>query len=131
MKNNRGLTLIELLGVLVVLSMIVMIVTPTVTRNLQASRIELCYHELDSLIAASKNWLTDLIDNEYDSLYVNGVFQNPMITGQGLLDGGYVGSLDDKYLDVGIQIFKVGDTYEYTLVLSQNQESIDKSVFCR
>ncbi len=121
MRNNKGLTLIELLGVLVVLSLIVMIVTPTVTRNLKTSRIELCYHQLDSLVAASKNWLTDRINDDYDSLYDNGIFQNPIVTGQGLLDGGYVNTLADEYLNVEIQIFKIGDTYEY---------NIDRSKYC-
>ena len=38
--NNKGLTLVELLGVLVVLTVIVSIVTPIVTRDLKKSRVE-------------------------------------------------------------------------------------------
>ena len=36
MKNNKGLTLVELLGVLVVLGIVVAIVVPNITKNLKS-----------------------------------------------------------------------------------------------
>lgn len=117
MKNNRGLTLIELLAVLVVLSMIIMIVTPTVTRNLKKSSIELCYHQLDSLVDASKNWLTDQMNNNYDALFdENSQFITQSVTGETLLEEGYVNDIDDKYKVVQIEITKEGDNYYYTVL---------------
>lgn len=122
MKNNRGLTLVELLGVLVVLSIVVMIVTPTVTRNLKSSQVELCYHQLDSLEAASKNWLTDQINDNYDEMFVNGVFSDVIVDGNTLLRGGYVDSLEDKYKNVQIEISKVGNNYTYVV--------LNRSTYC-
>lgn len=116
MKNNKGLTLVELLGVMIVLSLIVMIVTPAITKDLKDSSVELCYHQLDSLVSASKNWLTDQINDNYNNVYVNGVFQQQTITGEQLLDQGYVSELEDKYKDVKIEITKNGDNYSYKIL---------------
>lgn len=116
MKNNKGLTLVELLAVLVVLSMIIMIVTPTVTRNLKKSSVELCYHQLDSLVAASKNWLTDQLNENYDDLYdADGNFILQNITGENLLNSGYVSELDAKFYNVEIEITKDGENFNYTI----------------
>ncbi len=116
MNNNRGLTLVELLGVLVVLGIIVAIVTPSITKNLKASEIELCEHQLDSLIAASQNWLTDKIDTDYNNMFTNGVFNGTSVTGQVLLDQGYVDELtDEKYKNVEIEITKNGNSYSYVV----------------
>lgn len=116
MKNNKGLTLVELLGVMIVLSLIVMIVTPAITKDLKDSSVELCYHQLDSLVSASKNWLTDQINDNYNNVYVNGVFQQQTITGEQLLDQGYVSELEDKYKGVKIEITKNGDNYSYKIL---------------
>lgn len=116
MKNNRGLTLVELLGVLVILSLLVMIVTPSITRNLKESSVELCYHQLDSLVSASKNWLTDQINDNYNNLYIDGVFQEQIVTGEDLLKQGYVDELDEDYYLVKIEISKSGDNYNYIIL---------------
>lgn len=114
--NNKGLTLVELLGVLVVLTVILSIATPIITRDLKRSRIELCNHELDSFIVASKNWLTDQIDDNYSLVYESdGTFKPQEISVLSLYDGGYITEPDSKYKDVIIQISKSGDSYSYTL----------------
>lgn len=123
MKNNKGLTLVELLGVLIVLSMIVMIVTPVVTKNLKSSRISICKGQLESLVAASENWLTDQINDSYDTLYLDGVFQVQIVTGETLLNQGYVSTLEPEYKSVQIEISKSGDSYSYTI--------LDKSKYCK
>lgn len=122
MKNNKGLTLVELLGVLIVLSLIVMIVTPAVTKDLKDSSVELCYHQLDSLVSASKNWLTDQINDNYNNVFVNGSFQEQIVTGNQLLQQGYVSELEEKYEYVEIKIKKNGDNYSY--------EVLRKSDYC-
>ena len=122
MKNNKGLTLVELLGVMIVLSLIVMIVTPAVTKDLKDSSVELCYHQLDSLVSASKNWLTDQINDNYNNVFVNGSFQEQIVTGDQLLQQGYVSELEEKYEYVEIKIKKNGDNYSY--------EVLRKSDYC-
>lgn len=115
MKNNRGLTLIELLGVIIVLSIIAVIVTPTITRNLKKSNTEICYHELDDLITASKNWLTDQINDNYNQLFIDGIFQEQRVKASSLLEKGYVNSLNDKYSTIVVVITKSGEIYSYSI----------------
>ena len=123
MKNNKGLTLVELLAVLIVLSLIVMIVVPSVTRNLKLSKIQMCELQLDSLISASKNWLTDQIDIDYDNLFSGDQFLGTSVNGKTLLDDGYVSELDADYYDVKINISKDGNNYIYEI---ENKEQYCK-----
>ena len=124
MKNNKGLTLVELLGVLVVLSFIIMVVTPVVTKNLKSSQAEICEHQLDSLVSASKNWFTDQINDDYDSLYdENDIFIPKYITGKELLTQGYISQLDAKYYEVKIEVSKSSSGYIYTIS--------NKNKFCK
>ena len=121
MKNNKGLTLVELLGVLVVLSLIIMIVTPVVTKNLKASQVEICEHQLNSLVAASKNWFTDQLNDNYSNLYdENNVFIPTDIKGEDLLNQGYVAELEEEYYDVNIQVTKDSSGYVYTISNKNN-----------
>lgn len=123
MKNNRGLTLVELLAVLVILSFLVMIVVPSVTKNLKSSNVQLCEHQLESLVSASKNWLTDQINDNYDTVYLNGVFQEQIVTGETLLSQGYVSTLESKYKGVQIEISKSGNNYNYII--------LEESKYCK
>ena len=117
MKNNKGLTLVELLGVLAVLGIVVAIVTTSVTKNLKTSQVELCHRQLDSLEAASKNWLTDKINNDYDEMFPDGNFKTVTVTGDELLLLGYVDQFDNpKYKDVEIEISKTGNKYSYVVL---------------
>lgn len=117
MINNKGLTLVELLAVLVVLTVVVAIVSPVVTRDLKKSRIEVCEHELDSFVAASKNWLTDKIDNNYDTLYnPDGSFKGIKVTVAELYEQGYITEYDENtYKNVTISITKPAASYVYKL----------------
>lgn len=123
MKNNKGLTLVELLGVLIVLSLVVAIVVPSVTKNLKLSRVEICEHQLDSLVSASKNWLTDEMNDNYNSLFLNGNFVEQTVTGQFLLENGYVSELEKEYHNVNIYIYKDGNNYVYEI---KNQQQYCK-----
>ena len=114
--NNKGLTLVELLGVLIVLSLIVSIVVPSVTRNLKTSRVQLCEHQLDSLVSASKNWLTDKMNESYGDVFKDGFFQSQIVDGKTLESNGYVTELDKEYKDVQISITKDGRNYVYSIV---------------
>lgn len=60
MKRN-GFTLAELLGVIVILSLISVITIPAVTSSLNTYKEKLCNSQLDQIISASKSWATDNI----------------------------------------------------------------------
>ncbi len=60
MKRN-GFTLAELLGVMVILSLISIITIPAVTDSLNNYKAKLCNTQLDEIKAAAKSWATDNI----------------------------------------------------------------------
>ena len=60
MKKN-GFTLAELLGVMVILSLISIITIPAVTDSLNSYKSKLCNSQLDEIVAAAKVWGTDNI----------------------------------------------------------------------
>ena len=59
--KNKGFTLAELLGVIVILSLISVITIPAVTSSLNTYKGKLCNSQLDQIISASKAWATDNI----------------------------------------------------------------------
>ena len=60
MKNN-GFTLAELLGVMVILSLISVITIPAVTDSLNTYKSKLCVTQLDEIVSAAKTWGADNI----------------------------------------------------------------------
>ena len=60
MKRN-GFTLAELLGVIVILSLISVITIPAVTDQLNNYRKRLCEAQLAEIVSAAKTWATDNI----------------------------------------------------------------------
>ena len=135
MKNNKGLTLVELLGVLVVLSLIIMIVTPVVTKNLKSSQVEICEYQLSSFVAASKNWFTDQINDDTVILYNDDGKRKDKIcvSALDLKNGGYISELSDKYRNVAVCIKKNGNNYSYTThkeVAGENGEKKYKTFDC-
>lgn len=123
MHNNKGLTLIELLAVLIVIGLIAMIITPNVTKNLRESQSNLCYNQLDSIMDAAENWLTDQIDRNTE-VYKNLVDGNEQeVTAVELKTNGYMSGLDDKYNNVKVKITKHGNNFTYEFASA-------KSVYC-
>lgn len=56
---KKGFTLAELLGVIVILSLITMITVPAITDTLQNYKIKLCNTQLEEIISAAKTWGAD------------------------------------------------------------------------
>lgn len=59
--NNKGFTLAELLGVLVVLALIAMIAVPSVSSSLKTYKKKVCVVQLDNIIEAGRTWAADNI----------------------------------------------------------------------
>ena len=60
--NNKGLTLVEIIAVLVVLSVIAVIVTPNVMSNISKYRTKMYEAQLKSITEGAKSWVADNID---------------------------------------------------------------------
>lgn len=56
---KKGFTLVELLGVIIILALIAMIATPAVTSLLNNSKKNLCETQVSYIITAAKNWGAD------------------------------------------------------------------------
>ena len=72
MKKN-GFTLAELLGVLVILSLIAVITVPAVTDSLNKYKRELCNTQVKEIVSAAKAWGTDnilLLPTEDNATYI-------------------------------------------------------------
>lgn len=90
---KKGFTLAELLGVIVILSLIALITVPAITDALQNYKIKLCNTQLEEIISAAKTWgadnLVKLPSSEgqtktvslktlSDYGYIDAVIQNPV-----------------------------------------------------
>lgn len=90
---KKGFTLAELLGVIVILSLIALITVPSITDTLQNYKIKLCNTQLEEIISAAKTWgadnLVKLPSSEgqtktvslktlSDYGYIDAVIQNPV-----------------------------------------------------
>ena len=115
--KNRGFTLIELIGTIVILALILLIVTPVITRSIKQGVDDSDDQVKESIVLAAKNWASD----HKDQLPVNDV---PLfVFVNDLQSAGY---LDDdvklpsgKSLGSCVKITKMSDesaskkTYEY------------------
>lgn len=61
MKKN-GLTLVEMIAVIVVLALLLVIIVPNITKNIKKSRITLTKVQLNAIKEAASNWAMDNVD---------------------------------------------------------------------
>ena len=57
--KNKGFTLAELLGVIVILALISLITIPAITNSLQDYESRLCNTQLEEIVAAARTWGAD------------------------------------------------------------------------
>lgn len=62
MKNNKGLTLIELLAVFVVLSIVALIVVPTIFNQMKEYREQMFEDQVAIMIDAARSWANDHVE---------------------------------------------------------------------
>lgn len=59
MKNKTGFTLIELLGVVIILGVIALVLTPSIDKLIKSSQDKLYETQKSNLISSVKNWTSD------------------------------------------------------------------------
>ena len=111
--NNKGLTLVELIAVLVILSVMALIVTPNIYGSIKNYKEQLYETQIDNIKEAGKNWATDNITMlPEDDTYALSVDIKT------LQDGGYLkdkldnpkgGYFDDTNTFVLIECQKIED----------------------
>lgn len=117
--NKKGLTLVEVIASLVVLSAIALIVTPNIYQNIVEYKDQLFEAQMNNIKEGAKSWATDNIkllpEDDTHSLqvsvqelqeegYIRDELKNPR-------DGGY---FDDSTTVVIISCEQVNNNYNYT-----------------
>lgn len=57
--KNRGFTLVELLGVIIILSLLLMVIVPSVVSSIQNGQENADESTTNSIVLAARNWLSD------------------------------------------------------------------------
>lgn len=132
--KNKGFTLVELLGVIIILGIIAMIVTPKIGSSLKKEKKELCKIQYENILAAARVYGADHL------LEINS---GDIITLKDLQDGGYIEKnlknpqKSDETISDGLQIvvFKNGKKldYKYKLAISclGNESLVEIVNVCR
>lgn len=116
--NKKGFTLAELLGVIVILSLIALVVLPAIDNSLKESKETMYQSQLNTIREAAKTWASDHVE-ELPSTTNASI----TVTLADLKTGGYIDqdiknpkteSLFADTLYVRIRYFE--NDYEYTVV---------------
>lgn len=81
--GNKGLTLVELIATLIVLSVVALIVTPNIYDNIRDYKNKVYSDQLDNIKQAGKNWTADHIEDVEEDMVL-------MIPLKELQDNGYI-----------------------------------------
>ena len=125
MKRNKAFTLIELLGVIIILGVIALIITPAIDRTIKKSQEKLYNTQKSSLITAVKNW-----SSNNKEMFING--NVIIITLQDLKEENYIAydvknPKTDTCLSNAMQfrIEKSGKKYTYSIIGDELVDGLD------
>ncbi len=127
--NKKGFTLVELLGVLVVLSVILMIAFPLITTYINKSKQKAYDTQMGLIITGLKDYATD----HKEVLPVNDTDYVTFTLGQlkalGIVNNSVVNPLDGKEIDDSMEfkIVKDGSKYTYQIVESSRLSRDNKN----
>lgn len=138
--NQKGLTLVEVIATLVVLSVIALIVTPNIYGSVQDYKMQLFETQMSNIVDASKSWATD-----YVRLLPSNDSYSLKVTVQELQEEGYLsdniknpkdgGTFDESTVFVLISCNYIEDetgnlapTYNYTYSAHENIEDYQKDM---
>lgn len=102
--KNKGFTLIELIGTIVILSLLLLIVSPLVTRSVKKGTKEVDDQAKANIELAAKNWKSDNKGNTANYVTVSD-----------LIDGGYLDEevkLPSTSSSISSACVKIETTYE-------------------
>lgn len=133
--NQKGLTLVEMIAVLIVLSVIATIVTPNINGSIKDYKQQLYETQMNSIVQSAKNWSADnadklpenetiiVSDKEYSyglKLTIQELQQNGYVSDdlKNPRDGGYF-SETDAFVLITCKIYtdetgNYSDNYNYT-----------------
>lgn len=110
--NKKGFTLIELMGVIILLGIIGLIATMVINNTLKEQRENACQMQVENIISGAKAWASK-------NVFALPSNSSKTITLQELQEGGYVDKniknpITDKEIDSSLEIRITPDGNSYT-----------------
>lgn len=121
--NRKGFTLAELLGVIVLLSIISMIAIGTVDKNIKEGRQKTCETQEANIKEAAKTWL---IDNPYRDEYPFSITIKDL-QNAGYLDDDFKNPMTEENYKEGteVKISKDGNNYTYDIIYANDDKGCE------
>ena len=116
--KNKGFTLAELLGVMVILSLISIITVPAVTESLNAYKTKLCNSQIDEILSAAKTWGTENVLSLPDADGESKSIDLKTLVEYGYIDAKINNPVTNENFDLEntiITITKKGKRYTYAM----------------
>ncbi len=115
--KQKGFTLAELLGVIVILGLLALIVIPVVTESINGYRIRICEVQVKDVLEAARVWGAE---EENIMKLPQDEIETRTITLAELQEGGYIDKNiknplnKNEYLEMDITIRRQGYKFKYT-----------------
>lgn len=122
--NKKGFTLAELIGVIVVLSLICLITVPAIASVLKSNKKSLCETQLNNILVAAKSYASENIlsmpinDGEYKTITIKDLVDN------GFIDGDIQNPVTKENFDLELEITikKVGKKLDVSFGTDDEEE---------
>lgn len=125
---NKGFTLAELMGVIVVIGIIAVIVTTTVDRSIKNSRYDTCLAQEKNIVEGAKSWSYDNASNLPGAGEFKIISVNELQNGNYIEDGLKSPMTNDIYsVDTSVKITSSnGTSYDYEVIYGTEKENCSK-----
>jgi len=130
MKKKKGFTLVELLGIIVILAVIILLIVPIVDTNLQKNKEELYTTQIENISLALKNWgaenMFNLPNDEGGAITVT----LGQLKQAGFIDEDVVNPITGECFpnDMLLTITKKGNNYEYEVLTDSGSAECNEEV---
>jgi len=130
MKKKKGFTLVELLGIIVILAVIILLIVPIVDTNLQNNKEELYTTQIENISLALKNWgaenMFNLPNDEGGAITVT----LGQLKQAGFIDEDVVNPITGECFpnDMLLTITKKGNNYEYEVLTDSGSAECNEEV---
>ena len=116
--KNKGFTLAELLGVIIILAVVSSITIVTITNSMKNSKEKLYNVQIDNIIVGAKTWASGNVFNlpENDGEFIKITLGQ--LKQEGFVDSDITNPLTNELFDDNMQIIitKTGNSYKYEVV---------------
>jgi len=117
---KRGFTLVELLAVILIITVILLILTPKIIETIHTSKLKVYDEQISRIEEAANLYITD------DNNAVTFIDDQEVLTLQQLIDGGYIEApvvnpktnQNFNTTTTIVTVIKVGETYQFVVTVN-------------